>query len=62
MNKIVQFAKEAYNELTKATWLARKDVIASTWAVSIIVLLVAAYISLVDFGLSIFMQGLLGGR
>jgi len=62
MKIAVQFVKEAYGELLKVTWLTRKNVILSTWAVGIIVVLVAIYISLVDFGLSIFLSAVLGGR
>ena len=58
----VQFVREAYGELLKVTWLTRKNVILSTWAVGIIVILVAIYISIVDFGLSIFLAAVLGGR
>ena len=62
MKKAVQFVKEAYGELLKVTWLTRKNVILSTWAVGIIVILVAIYISIVDFGLNIFLKAMLGGR
>jgi len=62
MNKAIQFIKEAYIELTKASWLTRSDVVRSTFAVGIIVLLVAVYVGAVDFGLSIFLKGILGGR
>ena len=62
MKKAVQFVREAYGELLKVTWLTRKNVILSTWAVAIIVILVAIYISIVDFGLNIFLKAMLGGR
>lgn len=62
MNKIRNFLKEVYEELSKVTWLSRKDVIRSTIAVSIIVIIVAIYISFVDFGLSLIITNLLGGR
>ncbi|MFH1619992.1 MAG: preprotein translocase subunit SecE [bacterium] len=62
MNKAIQFLKEVYGELTKTTWLSRQDVIRSTIAVGIIVLLMSIYISSVDFGLSVFLGAVLGGR
>jgi len=62
MEKITGFIKEAYQELTKVTWLTRNDVVRSTFAVSIVVVIVAAYVSAVDFGLSILLGSLLGGR
>lgn len=62
MDKIKGFLKEAYQELTKCTWLPRKDMVRSTFAVSVVVVLVAVYISFVDFVLSIGLGSLLGGR
>lgn len=52
INKGVKFVKEAYSELTKVTWLKKAQVVQSTIFVFIIVLLISAYINLVDFGLS----------
>ena len=54
--------KEVYLELTKVTWLGRKDVMRSTVAVSFVVILIAIYISLVDLGLSTMLKAILGGR
>jgi preprotein translocase subunit SecE len=62
MNKAIQFLKEVYAELAKVTWLSRRDVVRSTVAVSVVVILVSIYISLVDFGLSLFVKAVLGGR
>lgn len=62
MNKITRFLKEVYEELTKVTWLARKDVVRSTIAVSFVVILVSIYISVVDFGLNTVLKAVLGGR
>ena len=62
MNKIQSFLKEVYEELTKVTWLARKDVVRSTVAVSFVVILVAIYVSFVDMGLNIFIKSIIGGR
>ena len=62
MNKITSFLKEVYEELTKVTWLARKDVVRSTIAVSFVVIIVAIYVSLVDMGLTTMLKAILGGR
>ena len=62
VKQIPIFIKEAYQELIKCTWLARADVIRSTIAVSVVVMLVAIYVSLVDFGLSVVLGSILGGR
>lgn len=62
MTKITSFLKEVYAELTKVTWLSRLDVMRSTVAVSFVVIIIAIYISIVDFGLSHFVKAVLGGR
>ncbi len=62
MTKITGFLKEVYEELTKVTWLGRKDVVRSTIAVSFVVVLISIYISVVDFGLTAFLKAILGGR
>ena len=45
----VQFGQEAYAELKKVTWIARRQMLGSTMLVILLVTLVSAYISLVDF-------------
>lgn len=45
----VEFVKESYGELQRVTWLPRKQMIASTFVVMVLVLLVALFISVVDF-------------
>jgi preprotein translocase SecE subunit len=62
MNKITGFLKEVYEELGKVTWLAKKDVAQSTMAVSVVVILIAIYINVVDFGLNAALKAILGGR
>jgi len=57
-----EFFKESYSELKRATWLSRKEVGQSTVVVLLLVALVAAYVSGVDFILSIFLRNILGGR
>ena len=62
MKKITSFVKEVYQELTKVTWLNRRDVIRSTVAVSMVVIIVAIYVNVVDFGLKILLNTIIGGR
>jgi len=62
MDKIKTFLKEVYEELSKVAWLARKDVVRSTVAVSLVVILVAIYVNLIDMGLNIVIKSILGGR
>ena len=45
----VRFFKEAYNELTKVTWLSKKEAIASTIVVIILVIIVAVFVGFTDF-------------
>lgn len=56
----VEFAKEAYGELKKVSWLSRKEMMGSTLAVFVLVVLVALFVSAVDFVLSIFLGAILG--
>jgi len=46
-------------ELSKVTWPTRKDTIASTSVVLVIVILIAAFLGIVDLGLSKLMRLLL---
>ena len=46
-----QFLKDARTELKKVKWPTRKELMAATVMVIILVLIVAFYLGLVDFGL-----------
>ena len=59
VNTINQFLREVKVELSKVTWPTRKDTIASTSVVLVIVILIAAFLGLVDLGLSKLMRLLL---
>jgi preprotein translocase subunit SecE len=50
--KVKQFLKEVKTELKKVAWPTRKDTIASTSVVVILVIIIALYLGLVDFSLS----------
>ena len=58
-DKIGQFLREVRIELSKVTWPTRKDTIASTSVVLVIVILIAAFLGIVDLGLSKLMRMLL---
>jgi len=60
MEKIIQFVKEAIEELKKVNWLGRKEVFASTIVILILIFIVAIFIGSVDFLLSIITKWLLG--
>jgi preprotein translocase subunit SecE len=47
-------------ELLKVNWPSRKETVASTAVVLVLVLLVSAYLGLVDAGLSRLMRVILG--
>ena len=58
--KAKQFLKEVKIELKKVVWPTRKDTIASTSVVLIIVMIIAIFLGLVDLGLSRIIKLILG--
>ncbi|MCX5797671.1 MAG: preprotein translocase subunit SecE [Elusimicrobia bacterium] len=62
MNIAIQFVREAYYELKKSTWLSRQEAVQSTYAVLLIVMLVAIYVACIDFVLTNFLIGPILGR
>jgi preprotein translocase subunit SecE len=58
--KAKQFLKEVKIELKKVVWPTRKDTIASTSVVLIIVMIIAVFLGLVDLGLSRIIRLILG--
>ena len=62
MKKAIQFVKDSVAELKKSTWLSRQEVIQSTILVGIVVVLVAAYVGLIDFGLTQILGKVVGGN
>ncbi|OGS40150.1 MAG: preprotein translocase subunit SecE [Elusimicrobia bacterium RIFOXYA2_FULL_69_6] len=62
MNIAVQFLKESFYELKKATWLSRQEAVQSTYAVLLIVMILALYVACIDFVLSNLFIGPLLGR
>ena len=62
MNKAIQFVKDAVSELKKSTWLSWTEVIQSTILVGIVVVLVSAYVGIIDFGLTRILGAVVGGH
>ncbi|MBO5911185.1 MAG: preprotein translocase subunit SecE [Elusimicrobiaceae bacterium] len=62
MNKAIQFVKDSISELKKSTWLSRTEVIQSTILVGIVVVLVSAYVGIIDFGLTRILGAVVGGH
>jgi preprotein translocase subunit SecE len=50
--KITQFLREVKIELKKVTWPSRKETLASTAVVIILVMIISLFLGLVDMGLS----------
>ena len=60
IQKSVQFVKEAIEELKKVSWLGRKEVVASTVVIAVLIIIVAIFIGLIDWVLSIVIKLILG--
>ena len=56
VDTVSQFLREVRVELSKVTWPTRKETIASTSVVLVIVILIAAFLGIVDLGLSKLMR------
>jgi preprotein translocase subunit SecE len=60
LDKVQQFFREVKVELFKITWPARKETVASTYVVLIIVVIIALVLGVVDVGLSRMVKLILG--
>ena len=60
VSQLVDFVREAWQELKKVHWPTRKETYAATVVVLIVVLFFAVFLALVDFGLTHAVQALLG--
>jgi preprotein translocase subunit SecE len=54
-NKAIQFLREVIEELRKVSWSNKKQTIGSAMVVILLVIAVAIFVGLVDFGLSIIL-------
>ena len=48
IKSVSQFFRSAYYELTKATWLSRKEVVVTTVVVVVFVVIMSIFVSIVD--------------
>ncbi len=60
MNKAVQFVSQAKAELKKVTWPSRKQTLASTGVVIVIVAIMALYLGIIDLILAKLVKFILG--
>jgi preprotein translocase subunit SecE len=56
MTNPIQFFKEARTELTKVVWPTRKETMRITLAVIILCVVMAAFLGLVDYGLTALVE------
>jgi preprotein translocase subunit SecE len=62
LNSVFNFVKESYIELKKVTWLNKKEVLASTLVVVILIVIMSIYIGIIDFILAKIVSLFLRGR
>ena len=62
MTKAIDFVKQSIGELKKSTWLSRREVFWSTVLVGIVVVLVAIYVGVIDWGLTGVLGKVVGGH
>lgn len=60
VNIAVRFLREARSELKKVKWPTKKELLASTAVVIVLVLIVSLYLGIVDFGLIRLVKGVIG--
>ncbi|PKN17476.1 MAG: preprotein translocase subunit SecE [Deltaproteobacteria bacterium HGW-Deltaproteobacteria-6] len=60
MNKAVQFVSQAKAELKKVAWPTRKQTLASTGVVMVIVAVMALYLGIIDLILAKLVKFILG--
>jgi len=58
--KILQFLQEVQRELKKVVWPTRKDTLASTSVVLIMVIIIAFFLGLIDLSLTRIIRVILG--
>ena len=58
LSHLWEFFKEAWQELKKVHWPSRKETYAATSLVVIVVLMIALFLALVDFGLTRAIQAI----
>ena len=58
--QLVEFIKEAWQELQRVHWPTRKETYAATLVVIIVVILFAIFLALIDLGLAKVIQWIIG--
>jgi len=53
VERVVTFLQEVRSETKKVTWPSRKDILGSTVVVIVAVFVIAGFLGIVDFGLSL---------
>jgi preprotein translocase subunit SecE len=53
IKSVIQFFQDAYYELTKATWLGKKEAVGTTIVVVIFVIIMSTFVSIVDLFLGV---------
>ncbi|RLB08329.1 MAG: preprotein translocase subunit SecE [Deltaproteobacteria bacterium] len=61
IKKFIQFLKEVKIELKRVTWPSRKETLAGTAVVLVIVFITAFFLGIVDLGLSKLIKIILSG-
>jgi preprotein translocase subunit SecE len=51
-NRVGRFLREVRVELKKVAWPSRKEIRGSTWVVVIVVVLIGAFVGIIDIGLT----------
>ncbi len=59
VEKVVTFLEEVRSETKKVTWPSRRDVLGSTLVVIVAVFIIAGFLGIVDFGLSLVVGALI---
>ena len=59
MISFIRFFRDSWQELKQSNWLTRKQMIASTWLVILLVIVFSIYVGTVDFVISILFKKLL---
>lgn len=49
LRELLQFLRDAAEELKKVSWLSRAQMVASTWLVILLVIVFAIYVGVIDF-------------
>jgi preprotein translocase subunit SecE len=48
VQNLIGFFKESYEELKRVTWLTKKEMVASTWLVLLVVIVMSIYVGVID--------------